>query len=234
MKSHYSETRESMTPEKAIAFLKEGNQRFLQNLSFNRDLLQLVNQTKEQQFPFAAILSCSDSRISPELVFDQGLGDIFSIRLAGNIASENAIGSMEFACAELGAKVIVVMGHTNCGAVKGACDNIRFGNLTNLIGHIRIAVDMETETPQQERNSSNRVFVNRVSQINVHANILDVLAKSTIIKEMVDNGSVGIVGAMYSVEDGSVVFHEEYYGPQASKLVVAPDASFSKSIGSVA
>jgi carbonic anhydrase len=211
MKEHSGESLESLTPQKALAFLREGNQRFLQNLRVNRDLLQLVNQTKDQQFPFAAILSCSDSRISPELIFDQGLGDIFSIRLAGNIASLNAIGSMEFACAALGAKIVVVMGHTGCGAVKGACDNLRFGNLNALLEHIRLAVDMEAETAEAERHSKNTAFVNRVAELNVHYNIEETLRTSEILRGMIARGEAAIVGAMYDVQTGVVSFFDKHF-----------------------
>lgn len=208
MKSHYWETRESMTPAKALAFLQEGNDRFLNNLRINRNLLQLVNETAEKQFPFATILSCSDSRISPELIFDQGLGDIFSIRLAGNIASTNAIGSMEYAGAALGSRLIVVLGHTNCGAVKGACDDISFGHMNELFENIRLSILRETETSSDERNSKNRGFVNNVAELNVLRNMEVILESSSIIRELIENNEINLVGAMYSVETGKVSFLE--------------------------
>lgn len=206
MKSHYWETRESMTPEKALVFLQEGNDRFLNNLRINRNLLQLVNETAEKQFPFATILSCSDSRISPELIFDQGLGDIFSIRLAGNIASTNAIGSMEYAGAALGSKLVVVLGHTNCGAVKGACDDISFGHMNELFENIRLSMLRETETPSDERSSKNRRFLNNISELNVLRNMEVILESSSIIRELIENEEINLVGAMYSVETGKVSF----------------------------
>src|SRR5690606_1480378 len=144
MKEHYWEDRLSLTPEKALAFLKEGNLRFLNNLRVNRNTLQLINETAEKQFPFAAILSCSDSRVPVELVFDQGLGDIFSVRLAGNIASLNAIGSIEYSLTILGSKLVVVLGHYACGAVSAACDDIKMDNLNELLSHIHPAVEAET------------------------------------------------------------------------------------------
>jgi carbonic anhydrase len=207
MKNHYWDNSQSMTPSKAISFLKEGNKRFLNNLRINRNLLQLVNETAEKQFPFAAILSCSDSRISPELIFDQGLGDIFSIRLAGNIASENAIGSMEYACKYLGSKLIVVMGHTNCGAVKGACADFELDCLNDLLNHIRLAIDHETET-LTERHADNRTFVNNVARLNVIHNIEIIMQRSTILRGMIENNEVDILGAMYSIETGKVSFLE--------------------------
>jgi carbonic anhydrase len=207
MKNHYWEHRQSMSPQKAMVFLKEGNQRFLKNLRLNRNLLQLVNETAVEQFPLAAILSCSDSRISPELIFDQGLGDIFSIRLAGNIASNNAIGSMEYACKYLGSKLIVVMGHTNCGAVKGACADFELENLNDLLDHIRLAVDHETTT-LTDRHAANAVFVNNVARLNVIRNIEIIMRQSTILRTMIDNNEVAIIGAMYSIETGEVSFLE--------------------------
>ncbi|MCB0372341.1 MAG: carbonic anhydrase, partial [Muricauda sp.] len=160
MKSHTKETQSTMTPAKAIQFLKEGNERFQNNLKANRNLLQQVNETKDGQFPFATILSCIDSRVSAELVFDQGLGDIFSIRIAGNFVNQDILGSMEFACKLAGTKTVVVLGHTSCGAVKGACDHARMGNLTALINKIEPAV-YETKEPKDEalRNSKNLEFV---------------------------------------------------------------------------
>lgn len=208
MKSHYRETRQSMTPAKSLQFLQEGNGRFLNNLSVNRNLLQLVNETAGEQFPFAAILSCSDSRISPELIFDQGLGDIFSIRLAGNIASEDAIGSMEYACKYLGSKLIVVMGHTGCGAVKGACADFQLDNLNFLLDHIRLAITHETET-HTNRTAENKVFVNNVARLNVLHNIEIILRSSSILRGMIESGSVDIVGAMYHIETGTVNFLED-------------------------
>lgn len=205
MKNHYWESRQSMTPQKALQFLVEGNERFINNLRMNRNLLQLVNDTKDQQFPFATILSCSDSRISTELIFDQGLGDLFSIRLAGNIASVNVIGSMEYACKYLGSKLIIVMGHTNCGAVRGACDGLEMDNLNEIFNHIQPSIDAETET-LHERTSHNKKFVNNVTRLNVHHNMDIVLRRSTIIAGLVDTGEISLSGAIYDVETGSVEF----------------------------
>lgn len=205
MKNHYWESRQSMTPQKALQFLVEGNERFINNLRMNRNLLQLVNDTKDQQFPFATILSCSDSRISTELIFDQGLGDLFSIRLAGNIASVNAIGSMEYACKYLGSKLIMVMGHTNCGAVKGACDGLEMDNLNEIFNHIRPSIEAETET-LYDRTSDNKKFVNNVTRLNVHHNIDITLRRSSIITDLVETGEIILAGAIYDVETGSVEF----------------------------
>ncbi|MBA4745143.1 MAG: carbonic anhydrase [Muricauda sp.] len=207
MKAHTKETQATMTPEKAIQFLKEGNQRFQQNLKANRNLLEQVNDTKDGQFPFATILSCIDSRVSAELVFDQGLGDIFSIRIAGNFVNEDILGSMEFACKLAGTKTIVVLGHTACGAVKGACDHARLGNLTALINKIEPAVAAVQEPKDESlRNSKNLEFVDAVSVKNVEMTLENIRNQSNVLKEMEDNGEIAIVGAMYDISDGKVTF----------------------------
>ncbi|THV61409.1 carbonic anhydrase [Flagellimonas alvinocaridis] len=207
MKAHTKETQATMTPEKAIVFLKEGNERFQQNLKANRNLLEQVNDTKDGQFPFATILSCIDSRVSAELVFDQGLGDIFSVRIAGNFVNEDILGSMEFACKLAGTKLLVVLGHTSCGAVKGACDHARLGNLTKLINKIEPAVDAVTE-PRDEslRNSKNLDFVDSVAVKNVELTLDNIRNQSPILKEMEQQGEIAIVGGMYDISDGKVTF----------------------------
>lgn len=198
-----------MTPNKALQYLKEGNQRFQGNLKANRNLLEQVNDTSEGQFPFATILSCIDSRVSAELVFDQGLGDIFSIRIAGNFVNEDILGSMEFACKLAGTKLIVVLGHTSCGAVKGACDHARLGNLTALINKIEPAVEAVTEPSDENlRNSKNLEFVDRVAEKNVHLTIGNIRKHSPVLTEMEDNGEIKVVGAMYDVSNGEVVFYD--------------------------
>ena len=208
MKAHTKETQATMTPEKALQYLKEGNQRFQNNLKANRNLLEQVNDTSEGQFPFATILSCIDSRVSAELVFDQGLGDIFSVRIAGNFINEDILGSMEFACKLAGTKLLVVLGHTSCGAVKGACDHARMGNLTALINKIEPAVDAVKEpTDNSLRNSSNLEFVNEVAAKNVHMAIENIRKDSPILAEMEQNNEILIVGAMYDISTGEVNFY---------------------------
>lgn len=165
MRTHTKETQSQLTPERAKEILLEGNQRFVSNLKVNRNLLQQVNETAQGQYPFAIILSCIDSRTSAELIFDQGLGDIFSARIAGNIVNEDILGSMEFACKVAGSKLIVVLGHTNCGAIKGACDQVELGNLTGLISKIKPSV--EAVKSEGERNSKNMAFVEKVAELNV-------------------------------------------------------------------
>ena len=209
MKAHTRETQATMTPQKSLQFLKEGNQRFQNNLKANRNLLEQVNDTSDGQFPFATILSCIDSRVSAELVFDQGLGDIFSVRIAGNFVNEDILGSMEFACKLAGTKLIVVLGHTSCGAVKGACDNAKMGNLTKLIEKITPAVNAVAEPKDaQLRNSSNLEFVDSVAVKNVQLTIDRIHKESPILTEMEKNGEILIIGAMYDINTGEVTFFE--------------------------
>lgn len=209
MKAHTRETQATMTPQKSLQYLKEGNLRFQNNLKANRNLLEQVNDTSEGQFPFATILSCIDSRVSAELVFDQGLGDIFSVRIAGNFVNEDILGSMEFACKLAGTKLIVVLGHTSCGAVKGACDNAKMGNLTKLIEKITPAVKAVKEPMDESlRNSSNLEFVDTVAEKNVQLTIDRIHKESPILSEMENNGEIKIIGAMYDINNGAVTFFE--------------------------
>ncbi|MFD2586656.1 carbonic anhydrase family protein [Croceitalea marina] len=201
------ETQDALSPNNAIALLKEGNSRFIENKKADRDLLAQVKQTTSGQYPFATILSCIDSRVSAELVFDQGVGDIFSARVAGNIVNEDILGSMEFACKLAGTKVIVVLGHTSCGAVKGACDDAKLGNLTILLHKIKAAVRaVSNPIDEESRNSKNIKFVNAVAEKNVQLTIEDIRSLSPVLKDMEDNGEIAIVGAMYDIADGKVHF----------------------------
>ncbi len=198
----------SLTPRKALVYLKEGNERFMSNLRINRNMLQVVNDTANQQYPFCAILSCSDSRISNELVFDQGLGDVFSVRLAGNIASINAIGSMEYTMKVLGSKLIVVMGHTNCGAVKAACEGVELENLTPLLNQIQEGI-AASGVPVEERSCDNKEFINKLALNNVFYNMELILQTSNTISELIQSGKADIVGAMYNVNTGKVEFYDK-------------------------
>ncbi|MES2380928.1 MAG: carbonic anhydrase family protein [Bacteroidota bacterium] len=208
MKTLTKEMQAAITPAAALELLKEGNKRFINNLKINRNLLQQANETSDGQHPFAVILSCIDSRTSAELIFDQGLGDIFSVRIAGNIINEDILGSMEFGCKVAGAKIIVVLGHTKCGAVKGACDHVEMGNLTALLTKIRPAVDEETTT-KENRNASNAVFVENVATINVKRTVKAIMERSPILKEMIESGQIGIIGGSHDITTGEVVFYPE-------------------------
>ena len=208
MKTLTKEMQNAITPAMAMDILKEGNKRFVSNLKINRNLLQQANETSDGQHPFAVILSCIDSRTSAELIFDQGLGDIFSVRIAGNIINEDILGSMEFACKVAGSKIIVVLGHTKCGAVKGACDHVEMGNLTALLSKIQPAVYDES-TVKENRTSSNAEFVEKVATINVKRTVHGIMERSTILKEMIDAGSLGIVGGTHDIASGEVTFYPE-------------------------
>lgn len=190
--------------------LKEGNFRFVNNLKKSRNLLQQVNETKDGQWPFAAIVSCMDSRTSAELIFDQGLGDIFSIRMAGNVISENVLGSLEYACKVVGSKLIVILGHTKCGAIKGACDHIQLGNLTTLLSKIQPALFYE-KSIKENRTSDNTAFVNKITEIHIKRSVEHVIQQSYIIREMILKGEVGLIGGLYNVETGEVEFYDDTF-----------------------
>lgn len=208
MKTLSQEMQAAITPAIALHLLQEGNKRFVNNLKVNRNLLQQANETSDGQHPFAVILSCIDSRTSVELIFDQGLGDVFSVRIAGTIINEDILGSMEFACKVAGAKIIVVLGHTKCGAIKGACDNVEMGNLTALLSKIQPAVSAEKNTTEN-RNSSNEEFLERVTTINVQRTVHAVMERSPILKELIEAGECGIIGGNHDISTGEVVFYHD-------------------------
>jgi carbonic anhydrase len=207
MRSHTRETQKNLTPEHALEILKEGNKRFVNNIKANRNLLQQVNETSSGQFPFAAILSCIDSRTSAELIFDQGLGDILSIRIAGSILNEDILGSMEFSCKLAGSKLIVVLGHTKCGAIEGACNNIVLGNITTLLNKIKPAIEQETET-KTERNGTNLRFMQNVTKNNVFITVQGIRDKSPILRDMELKGEIRIIGGLHNIDTGQVTFYE--------------------------
>ena len=208
MKAHNKETQSQMTPRKALQFLQEGNERFINNLKANRNLLEQANETRDGQWPFATILSCIDSRTSAELIFDQGLGDIFSVRIAGNIVNTDILGSMEFACKVAGSKLIVVLGHSKCGAVKEACDHVEMGNLTELLSKIQPSVYQEKDTTDN-RTSKNSEFVENVAEINVKRSVKNIIERSFVLEQMLEEGQIGIVGAMHDIESGKVIFYDD-------------------------
>ena len=208
MKAHTKETQDKMTPATALQALKEGNARFVNGTMVHRDLQAQVSDTASGQYPFATVLHCIDSRVSAELLFDQGIGDIFSIRIAGNFVNEDILGSMEFACKLAGTKLVVVLGHTACGAVKGACDKARLGNLSTLLHKLKPAVNAVSEPADASlRNSKNIDFVNEVAKKNVEIAIEDIRYRSDVLADMEENGQIKIVGGMYDIADGSVTFY---------------------------
>lgn len=199
-----------MTPQRALELLQEGNLRFVSNLKANRDLLQQANLTRDGQWPFATILSCIDSRTSAELIFDQGLGDIFSIRIAGNIVNTDILGSMEFACKVAGSKLVVVLGHSSCGAVKGACDHVEMGNLTELLAKLQPAIYQErTVTEPDQRTSKNREFVENVARINVVRSVQSIVDRSFILEQLIEEEKIGVIGAMHDLDSGMVEFYDD-------------------------
>jgi carbonic anhydrase len=205
MKAHNSESQASITPKKALEFLKEGNHRFVNNLKLNRNLLSQVNDTRDGQWPFAVVLSCIDSRTGAELIFDQGLGDIFSVRIAGNIVNSDILGSMEYACKVAGSKLILVVGHSKCGAVASACKDVKLGNITELLSKIRPAViEVQEESPYLENTST--AFIEKVAHININNTVEQILEKSSILKELFENGEIGLAGGYYDVESGEMEF----------------------------
>jgi carbonic anhydrase len=204
MRTATKETQSKMTPEGVLKNLEDGNHRFLNNIKVERNLMQQVNETKDGQFPSAVILSCIDSRVPSEMIFDQGIGDIFNIRIAGNFINEDILGSMEFACKAAGSKLIVVLGHSSCGAVKGACDQVELGNLTGLLNKINPAIEAVEET--DDRSSANKEFVQKVADKNVEIAMDQIKMKSPVLKEMLDNNEIGMIGGMYFVENGKVEF----------------------------
>ncbi|GAA0875732.1 carbonic anhydrase family protein [Wandonia haliotis] len=212
MRAHTKETQSTITPERALEILKEGNQRFVENLSVDRDLLKQMNDTRDGQWPFAGILSCMDSRTSAELIFDQGLGDIFSIRIAGNVVNSDILGSLEYAVKGAGSKLIVVLGHTRCGAVTGACNHVEMGNLTSLLSKIQPAIYEErTILEAEKRTGSNPDFVQKVADINVKRSVKAVIERSMVIEQMIRHGEIGVIGAMYDVVKGTVEFFDDTF-----------------------
>ncbi|MDA8869481.1 carbonic anhydrase [Methylophilaceae bacterium] len=198
--------RDNLSPQDALDILVQGNKRFIENKQQDKNFSEMREALENIQQPFAAILGCSDSRVAPELIFDQTLGDIFSVRLAGNVACRKAIGSLEYSCKYLGSKIIVVMGHSNCGAVKAACDNFEEGNITEIIKLLRPAVSEEITTLDLERNSKNSQFVANVCFLNVKKQIQNIINQSDILRDLLDKKQIGIIGAVYNFASGQVEF----------------------------
>lgn len=202
MQTLTKEEQAAMMPDEALALLEEGNQRFVSGKLKDHKLLQQLAETSEGQYPFAVVLGCIDSRVPPELVFDQGIGDIFSIRVAGNILNEDILGSMEFACKLAGSKLIVVLGHTGCGAIEGAVEGVRLGKLTGLVNKLKPAVN----AARREAKQDNDALINLAAEQNVRMVIKDIPRQSRVLKAMLDQEEIEIVGAMYDVASGNVDF----------------------------
>lgn len=212
MKAHPFKDRSSLTPKDALDYLIEGNERFINSEFKDKDVATLLSNTRETQYPFAATLSCADSRAPVELLFDQALGDVFSVRLAGNIASDKAIGSLEYSSKYLGSKILVVMGHTGCGAVKAACDDFKDGHIGEIINLIKPSIRHETTTlNKDERNSKNADFVQKVCELNVRYQIDQIMRTSDIIEDMVASHELGVIGAVYDLASGRVNFMQDTF-----------------------
>jgi carbonic anhydrase len=199
------EEQRNMTPEQALARLKEGNERFVGGRMLPRNLMAQVRATAAGQYPFATVLACIDSRVAPELLFDQGIGDIFAPRIAGNFANTDIIGSLEFATKLAGAKLILVLGHSECGAIKGACDNVQLGNLTATLSNLGPAVYAATGVPG-ERNSKNAAFVREVTEQNVRLTVEALTERSAVLRDLARENHLGVVGAMHDIATGRVAF----------------------------
>ena len=210
MYKHPLVDRDKMSPQHALDILIEGNYRFANNLIGSKDMQSLVESTRNKQHPFASFLSCSDSRAPVELLFDQALGDIFSVRLAGNIASDKCIGSLEFSSKYLGSKLIVVMGHSSCGAVKAACDDFKDGHIGEIVNMIKPAIRHE-KTVINERNSNNEAFVQKICALNVRYQIDQIIRTSDIIQDMITAKQIGVVGGVYDLNTGKVEFLEDSF-----------------------
>jgi carbonic anhydrase len=199
------ESQRNMTPEQALRALKDGNERFINGKMRHRNLMAQVRATASGQYPFAVVLGCIDSRVPPELVFDQGIGDIFSPRIAGNFANTDIIGSIEFATKLAGAKLVLVLGHTECGAIKGACDNVQLGDLTQTLSNIAPAVYAVNDI-RDDRTSKNKAFVQKVADENVRLTVQALTERSAILKDLVAGSRLRVVGAMHDVATGRVSF----------------------------
>ena len=203
-----AETQATLTPTGVIGLLKDGNERFINDEAVERNFMEQIRQTTEGQYPMAAILGCIDSRVPHEIVFDKGIGDVFSARVAGNFVNTDILGSLEFATAVAGSKVIVVLGHTECGAVKGACDNVELGNLTSTLANLAPAV-YSVEDVEGERTSENEEFVQAVAHENVEITVQNIVDRSPVIRDLVEEGELVVVGAMHDVASGEVTFFED-------------------------
>lgn len=201
MRQHSKEYLENLTPYKAYELLCAGNKRFVNNLQEDRDHLEFINQTREGQYPFAVVLSCMDSRTSAELVFDQGLGDLFSIRIAGNVVNNDILASLEYAVKYVGSKVLMVLGHTECGAIKSAKQGVTDGHITDLLKKIQPSI---SKAMLQEDDAY--LFHDKVAYANVENSLEEIITRSEIVKEMFEKGEIGLVGGVYNIENGEVDF----------------------------
>lgn len=203
------EMQQAMTPADAIQYLKDGNERFLNGEPVERDLLEQVKNTAGGQYPMAAILGCIDSRVPVEIVFDKGVGDVFTARIAGNFVNTDILGSLEFATAVAGAKAIVVLGHSQCGAIKGACDHVEMGNLTSTLANLAPAMYRVDHKRYEPLSSANGDYVNAVTDANIRLTTRNIVDRSSVIRDLVAQGKLAVIGALHEVETGKVVFLDD-------------------------
>ncbi len=199
---------QNMTPKQALQRLKDGNQRFLNNTSIPRDYLKQAHQSSYGQYPFAVVLNCMDSRSVPELFFDQGLADLFTLRVAGNVLNNDILGSMEYATKVVGSRLIVVLAHTSCGAVSGACSGVQLGHLTDIIDKIKPVVDISMQE-QGTKNCSDAKLIDAIAKANALRIVKEMQEKSPILKELISKKQVGIVAGLHDIKTGKVQFFEE-------------------------
>jgi len=210
MRTHTHHTQSTITPAQALDILKEGNRRFVNNEPLDRNMAQQASETHEGQWPFATIVSCIDSRTAAEVIFDQGFGDILSVRIAGPVINTDVVGCLEFGCKVAGSKLVVVLGHTSCGAIRGACDHLELGNLTELLSKIQPAVYEESQAFDiNERHSANAAFVERVADRNVRRSVRSVVNRSYILERLIENGTVAIIGAKHDLATRQVQFFDD-------------------------
>ena len=203
------ETQTALTPAQALALLEAGNERFASGQMIHRDVQKEVKHTSKGQYPFAAVVTCLDSRTPPEFMFDQGLGSLFSARVAGNVINDDILGSLEFATKVSGAKLIAVIGHTNCGAIKGACDDVQMGHLTTLLARIQPAVNAVQTAPGEPRTSKNYNFVEKVAEMHVRLTLQAIRDQDPILNDLIEHGQIGLVGGIYDLETGRVTFFKD-------------------------
>lgn len=203
------ETQAALTPLGVVQLLKDGNARFMADQPLERDFMQQMRMTSTGQFPMATILGCIDSRAPHEILFDKGIGDLFSARIAGNFVNTDLLGSLEFSTAVAGAKAIVVLGHTECGAIKGACDRVQLGNHTTTLANLYPAVYSVGSTIEGPRTSANKAFVDAVAHANVDLTVQQIVDRSTVIRNLVAEGKLVVIGAMYDISTGRVTFEDD-------------------------
>lgn len=217
MRKYSREYLQDLTPTQCFEILVEGNKRFINNLNKDHDHLEMINETREGQFPFAVILSCMDSRTSVEFIFDQGLGDLFSIRVAGNIVNDDILASIEYAVKYVGSKVLMVLGHTECGAIKSAKEGVKDGHITTLLERINPSI-----SKAMLKEDASHLFKDQVTYANVENSLEEILTRSTIVKELFQSGEIGLMGAVYNVDNGKVDFFKSLTNEK--KLKLKPEA----------